>query len=71
MGGVLDFIFDNLHIESLNRKQVMQYLNYLDEIVPQLSSYKEKIKFLSVKDKLDKRLGELDKQNILALRNLT
>ena len=60
MGGVLDFIFNNLNIEILNRKQVMQYLNYLDEIVPQIYSPKEKTRFLSIKVKLDKRLGVLE-----------
>ncbi len=60
MKGLLDHIFDNLDIQSLDKQQVKEYQLYLQEILPQLSSNEAKIKFLASRIKLNKRLVDLD-----------
>ena len=61
MHTLLDFIFDNLDINALDRSQVQQHLSYLEEIDSQLPANYDKVKFQRIKVLLDKRLGELNK----------
>lgn len=61
-GGLLDFIFQNLEVDNLNRKEVTGYLLYLNEIITTDMAAEDQIKFLACKVKLNNRLVELDKQ---------
>ena len=60
MPTLLDFIFDNLDIDALDRSQVQQHLSYLVEIDLQLPAPYDKVKFQKIKVLLEKRLAELD-----------
>ena len=68
MAGLLDYIFSSLEIESLEHKQVMEYLCYLQEIIPQVHTIEERIKFSTYHLRLTKRLIDLDRT---ALRDLS
>ena len=61
MSTLLDFIFDNLTIDSLNRSEVQQHLSYLEEIGSQLPANFDRVKFQRIKVLMDNRLVELDK----------
>ncbi len=63
-GGLLDFIFANLEVQTLNRKEVTDYLVYLNEIITQDMSAGDQVKFLACKVKLNNRLIDLDKENV-------
>jgi hypothetical protein len=71
--GLLDFIFQNLEVKHLERKEVREYLNYLNEIITPGMSAPDQVKYLALKVKLNDRLVQLDKiimpQNILGLRS--
>ncbi len=67
MSGLLDFIFDSLNIKKLSREEVNSYLNYLNEIIPQVSSKEEKIKLLNFWVRLNFRLIDLDKEQVKSL----
>lgn len=60
-GGLLDYIFNRVEIDTLNRQEVKEYLAYLNEIITQDMSAEDKVKFLRCKVKLNERLVELDK----------
>lgn len=59
--GLLDFIFRNIQIENLDRKDTNQYLIYLNEIITTDMSPENQVKYLAVKVKLNNRLVQLDK----------
>ncbi len=59
--GLLDFIFRNIQIEDLDRKDTNQYLLYLNEIITSDMSPENQVKYLAVKVKLNNRLVQLDK----------
>jgi hypothetical protein len=60
MKGLLDYIFLKIEIERLNPQQTKEYLVYLQEILPQITSEAELSKFISIKVSLDERLTEVD-----------
>lgn len=60
MPGLLDFIFDNIDIEKLDRGKVDEYTTYLKEINNQNLPIDKKVKFLSVRVRLQNRLLQLD-----------
>jgi hypothetical protein len=62
MSGLLDFIFENIEIEKLDRIQVLNHTSYISEISQQSLPLDKKIKFLSVKVRLQQRLMELDQK---------
>ena len=64
MKGLLDHIFSELDIGNLSKEEVKKYLEYLNEILPQLSSNEQKFKFLSSKINLNKRLVDLDYEEV-------
>ncbi len=64
MRDLLDHLFNNLKVETLEREQVEEYLCYLKEILPQLSSGEERIKFFASRVKLNQRLIEIDQKTI-------
>lgn len=64
MKGLLDHIFSELDIGNLSKEEVKKYLAYLNEILPQLSSNEQKFKFLSSKINLNKRLVDLDYEEV-------
>jgi len=68
MGGLLDFMFERLDIESLPKPEVKEYLCYLQEIVPQLATNEDKVKFLGSRVRLNKRLVDLDCQEMSSLQ---
>jgi hypothetical protein len=59
--GLLDFIFENLEVEILNRKEVHDHLNYLNEIITTGMSAPDQVKYLALKVKLNNRLIHLDR----------
>ena len=64
MAGLLDYIFSSLEIESLEHKQVMEHLYYLQEIIPQVHTIEERIKYCKYRLRLTERLIELDRTAI-------
>lgn len=60
MTGLLDYIFENIDIEKLSRKEVLDYTAYISEIAKQSLPLDKKIKFLSVKVRLQQKLLQLD-----------
>ena len=64
MRDLLDHLFNNLKIETLNREQAEEYLCYLKDILPQISSREEKVKFYASSVKLNQRLVEIDQKTI-------
>ncbi len=60
MPGLLDHIFDNIDIARLERPQVEEYTAYLKEIAHQNLPLNKKVKFLSVRVRLQQRLLQLD-----------
>ncbi|PSR57058.1 hypothetical protein AHMF7605_28030 [Adhaeribacter arboris] len=60
--GLLDFIFGSLEVHKLNRKEVTDYLKYLNEIITKDMAPDDQIKFLACKVKLNNRLIQLDKE---------
>lgn len=62
--GLLDYIFNSVDINKLNRQEVKEYLSYLNEIINNKMSPDDRIKFLKCKVNLNDRLVELDKQNL-------
>lgn len=63
MGGLIDFIFDNIAIEQLSRSEVKSYTAYLSEIFQQNLSVDQKIRYQRIKICLNERLLVLDKQD--------
>ncbi len=61
VNGLLDFIFRNITVEELDRKDTLQYLVYLNEIITSEMSPENQIKYLAVKVRLNNRLVQLDK----------
>jgi hypothetical protein len=59
--GLLDFIFQNLEVKRLDRKEVREYLSYLNEIITPGMSAPDQVKYLALKVKLNDRLVQLDK----------
>ena len=59
--GLLDFIFQGLEVQHLKRKEVMEHLDYLNEIITPKMAAPDQVKFLSVKVQLNDRLVQLDK----------
>ena len=64
MAGLLDFMFQRLDIENLPKPEVKKYLCYLQEILPQLAKNEDKVKFMGCRVRLNKRLVDLDCQNM-------
>jgi hypothetical protein len=64
MAGLLDFIFENIDIENLDRIQVLDHTAYISEISRQNLPIDKKAKFLSVKVRLLQRLMELDEKKV-------
>ena len=60
--GLLDYIFSQVDIKTLNRQQVKEYLVYLNEIINNKMSEDDQVKFLKCKVDLNNRLVDLDKQ---------
>jgi len=60
--GLIDWIFENLEIQNLDRKQVLDYLTYLKEIAGQETSLNKVVKYYSYKVLLEKRLVHLDQE---------
>ena len=58
--GLIDWIFENLDVQKLDRKQVYDYLNYLKEIAGQETSLNKIIKYYSYKVTLEDHLVNLD-----------
>jgi hypothetical protein len=77
MPGLLDFIFENIDIGNLDRVQVLNHTAYISEISRQNLTLDQKVKFLSIKVRLQKRLMDLDQkkttlngEKITQLRNI-
>ncbi len=64
MAGLLDYIFDNVDIDTLDRGKVLEYTAYISEIEGQSLPLDKKIKFLAVKISLQHRLIKLDMDRI-------
>ena len=62
--GLIDWIFENLDVPKLDRKQVLDYLIYLKEITAQETSIKKVSKYNSYKVVLENRLVHLDQELI-------
>ncbi len=60
--GLIDWIFENLDVQKLDRKQVYDYLAYLKEIAGQETSLNKIIKYYSYKVSLENRLVNLDQE---------
>jgi hypothetical protein len=60
--GLLDFIFLNLEEKHLNRKQVVDYLLYLKEIITPNMSAPDRAKYQALQVKLNNWLVQLDKE---------
>ncbi|RDC64389.1 hypothetical protein [Adhaeribacter pallidiroseus] len=60
--GLIDWIFENLDVQNLDRKQVYHYLDYLKEIVGQEKALNKIIKYYSYKVSLESRLVNLDQE---------
>jgi len=67
--GLLDFIFQNLEVQGLSRKEINAYLNFLNEIITAKLTVPEQAKYLDLKVKLNNRLMQLDKNNIAENNN--
>ncbi len=64
---LLDYIFSNLNTETLSRKEVIDYLRYLEEIITTDMKPDDQMNFLACKVKLNKRMITLDKQIMATL----
>ncbi|CAA9255774.1 MAG: hypothetical protein AVDCRST_MAG95-2086 [uncultured Adhaeribacter sp.] len=53
-------MFTTLNVETLNRKEVVDYLRFLNEIITKDMSSEDQSKFLACKAKLHERLTGLD-----------
>ncbi|QNF35703.1 hypothetical protein HUW51_01230 [Adhaeribacter swui] len=62
--GLIDWIFDNLDVQKLDKKQVVDYLAYLKEISGQETSLKKSMKYYAYKVALENRLVYLDQEAI-------
>lgn len=71
MAGLLDSIFLNLDLTHLTRKEVEEYLLYLEEIITKTLKTQDQVKYLSYKVKLNGQLVKLDKEFVLNLRQIS
>lgn len=60
--GLIDWIFENLDIQNLDRKEVLEYLVYLREITNQDTYFSKTNKINGYRVKLESRLVQLDKE---------
>jgi hypothetical protein len=65
--GLLDYIFQNLDVRTLNRNEVHDHLNYLNEIITPDMSVPDQVKFLALKVRLNDRLIQLDRINFYSI----
>lgn len=64
MAGLLDTIFGNINEQQLTRQEVLEHLQYLNEIITPNMSIPHQVKYYSYKIKLGRMLLELDKASV-------
>ncbi len=68
--GLIDWIFQNLDSNKLNRSEILNYLKYLNEITRQERSVDRIVKYCSYKVSLEKRLVQLDQDILNSFRKI-
>ncbi len=71
MAGLVDFIFENIKIEGLDRSGVLSYTKYISEIYQQNLTIDQKVRYQRVKVRLHDRLMELDKERFRRANKLS
>ncbi|WP_157433406.1 hypothetical protein [Adhaeribacter aquaticus] len=60
MQRLIDYIYTQLEEQHLSRVEVLEHLNYLEEIITPSMSIAEQVKYLAYKVQLNRRLIQMD-----------